>query len=174
MPESTSSKSDRSGGSIPASVVLTDAAGNTNEAYTTLTPNSLAINGQAPTSVMQTTPSFTSDGKFTQDVALSCISGSGFPEMYYVRDSDSTFRMMNTSEFAVHCPGGSRTFMSIGFGFEDFAGYAPVAGWYYAVASIGNLDCAAAQNDTVCVNDNLQSFFRLHRDADGVWSDTGG
>ena len=166
-------ESDRTPSTVPASIVLIDAAGNSNAAYTTLAPNALAIKGSAPASVTQAFPSFSANGKFTQDVILDCTTDSGYFEMYYVRDSDSTFGAMNISGSTVSCSDGSQTFVSSGFGFEDFLGYAPVAGWYYGIVSIGYPNCAMAQNDTICASNKLQSFFRLHRNDAGVWSDTG-
>ncbi len=169
-------ETDRTSGTVPISVVLTDPAGNSNVAYTTVVGNGVVIKGHYPASVAQVFPTFGSDGKFTQDVVLSCVTNSGYLEMYYVRDSDSTFRMMNILNdvpYTLRCPSDSKTVISSGMGFADFSGYSPIAGWYYGVVSIGDPKCDASKNDTVCVNDNVQSFFRLYRSAGGVWSDTG-
>ena len=168
----TLGEADKSAGAVPISVVLTDAAGNSNVAYTTVTGNSIAINGHFPASVVQTFPFFNSNGKFTQNVILDCVSNSGYFEMYYVRDSDSTFRMMNLYGDTVLCPGDHQTFVSKDFGFDDFGGYQAEAGWYYGIVSIGNPNCDIYKNNTVCIDNNIQSFFRLHRNAAGIWSDT--
>ncbi len=168
----TLGEADRSAGAVPVSVVLTDAAGNSNIAYSEVTGNSIAINGHFPASVAQIFPSFNSNGKFTQNVILDCVSNSGYFEMYYIQDSDSTFRMMNLYGDTVLCPGNHQTFVSKDFGFDDFGGYQAVAGWYYGIVSIGNPNCDIYKNNTICVDNNIQSFFRLHRNAAGVWSDT--
>ncbi len=168
-------ETDRSSGSVPVSIVLTDPAGNSNIAYTTPVGNDIIINGHYPVSVTQVAPTFDSNGKFTQDVVLPCITSSGYAEMYYIRDADSTFRVMNSasdSPYTVSCPNDHKTIISSGSSFEYFTGYREEVGWYYSAISIGDPKCDLYANDKVCVNDNVQSFVRLHRDVAGVWSDS--
>jgi len=171
-------ETDRTSGAVPVSVVLTDAAGNNSNVATQVVGNGLVIKGHYPDPVMQVSPSFDiNTGKFTQDVTLPCITSSGYFEMYYVTDSDSFFHFMNTFAgvdipYTVNCPSNQKIVISSGQGFDNFGGYAPVAGWYYGVVSIGDPKCDASKNDMVCVNDNIQSFFRLHRSVTGVWTDT--
>ena len=172
---------DRLSGATPISIVLTDEAGNSNEPYTLSSSFFIpTINGHEPASVTQVFPTFTSDGKFTEDVYLPCVSNSGYFQMYYEKDSDLKFNPIKyySASLSVVCPGGQmKTEMTSGRGFEDFsypAGYyKPVEGWYYGIVSIDNLTCGMAQANHICdARKKIQSFFRLHRDADGVWSDS--
>ncbi|MEX2052381.1 MAG: Ig-like domain-containing protein, partial [Candidatus Paceibacterota bacterium] len=164
-------EADRGSGDIPLSVVLKDKAGNTNIPYTEDEDHGLSINGQFPSSSNQVFPTFTPDGKFTQNVVLDCISYSGNPYKYAVQDSDSKFYFNSGNTAGINCVGDKYTFVTSGTGFADILGYQPIVGWYYGAISIGFPNCWLEKSGQVCTQSPVQSFFRLHRDADGVWSD---
>jgi len=166
----TLGETSRSSGTIPVSIVLRDPADNTNVPFTTPEDRGLAINGEFPSSSNQVFPTFTPDGKFTEDVVLDCISYSGNRYIYAVQDSDSKFYFNSGNTSGINCVGDKHTFITSGTGYADILGYQPIVGWYYGAISIGFPNCWLEKSGQVCIQSPMQSFFRLHRDADGVWS----
>ncbi|MFA4975818.1 MAG: immunoglobulin-like domain-containing protein [Candidatus Paceibacterota bacterium] len=74
----SSLNNDVTSGTIPVIVVLTDAAGNSNEAYTTVTANALQIDAHAPTLVSAKVMTATSiDVTFSEDIDGNTLNTSG-------------------------------------------------------------------------------------------------
>ncbi len=73
-----SGDTNRSSGTVPASVVLDDGDGNSNTASTTVTANTLAIDAEAPTlDSAETTSTTTIDLTFSEDIDGSTVNSSG-------------------------------------------------------------------------------------------------
>ncbi|TSC78092.1 MAG: autotransporter adhesin [Parcubacteria group bacterium Gr01-1014_24] len=172
-----SGNTNRASGTVPASVILTDAVGNSNVAYTTVAANTLIINGQVANSAIQIFPTFASTGEFTQDIILSCVANSGSRVMYAISDTDNSYNFMNESPIGpvevFSCSGSSYTAMGNGQKFSGSAGYANYVGWYYVATFLTGTgtNCAPAIG-VACVPNAPYSFARLHRNNSDVWSDS--
>ncbi len=158
----------RASGAIPVSIVLKDKAGNINIPFTEDEDHGLSINGQFPSSSNQIIPQITSEGRLSEDVFLDCVTKSGFYFLYSV-DENSIFRFISSSDLGINCSGGEYKIMDSGQGFIDQPWYVPVVGWYYGGITIGGRHCDLGQSGQVCSQGPFQSFFRIHRDSEGVW-----
>ena len=74
----SSGDSDITSGTIPASVILSDASGNFNVAYTTVIPNNLKIDANEPTLVSaEVTTVTTIDVVFSEDIDGNTVNTTG-------------------------------------------------------------------------------------------------
>lgn len=83
----------RTSGTIPASVVLTDVAGNVNTAFTTVTANSLAIDALKPTAISAVTGDTNGNGKIDK---ITVTYSEAVSDSNYDAISVSGYTLTNT------------------------------------------------------------------------------
>lgn len=128
-----SGDTDWTAGTVPASAVLTDAAGNSNIAYTAVTANILKIDAHAPTFVSaRTTSTTTIDLTFSEDLNGQSVTNSDYSVTGFTLTTPDAFEVTpGVVRVAVSAPFGTNATPAVTYSgtVKDLAGnVAPTAG----------------------------------------------